>query len=501
MEKSRISGMRSGSKPLIVITTAIILSIIIMISLFIIYFNKVYSSVLEKDMEQIEWTSHYVTKLIHTEIQHSVDILQASEEIFHASEGTGQKGVQGSLQEIREGLHFEKIGVASLDGSSIDDTGVIRKLADPRLFESILNDQSYISNVLTASDDMVIAVPLHHGGQVVGALWGYLSISSIAESIEMDKEMHRYFQIVDDNGNYISHSGNVHAFAEDLNIWEEMKRYTFADGVTVESIHQDVVNGESGYFYFSFQNQGRYVTYEPLGINNWYVFSVVVESFLKDYVENIENIFVWLLIGLSVCVMAVFAIIAHFIRQVMKMIQMKNQEIQIKNSLLSTILKKTQDIPFEINLEQNLLFLYYQHPNESELDYQVIPDFTPDHLLEIGAIRQEGYDSYKTFYETVMSGGTAEPIVLDIWLNHRWDCNKIHALTVDREHVIGFLEDYNEQMKSERTIEAINLKNQIDPLTGLYNRETFIQKTEEILRSPDSNSPGVSALFLLDFFP
>ena len=132
MEKSRISGMRSGSKPLIVITTAIILSIIIMISLFIIYFNKVYSSVLEKDMEQIEWTSHYVTKLIHTEIQHSVDILQASEEIFHASEGTGQKGVQGSLQEIREGLHFEKIGVASLDGSSIDDTGVIRKLADPR---------------------------------------------------------------------------------------------------------------------------------------------------------------------------------------------------------------------------------------------------------------------------------------------------------------------------------------------------------------------------------
>ena len=406
MEKSRISGMRSGSKPLIVITTAIILSIIIMISLFIIYFNKVYSSVLEKDMEQIEWTSHYVTKLIHTEIQHSVDILQASEEIFHASEGTGQKGVQGSLQEIREGLHFEKIGVASLDGSSIDDTGVIRKLADPRLFESILNDQSYISNVLTASDDMVIAVPLHHGGQVVGALWGHLSISSISEKIEMDQEMHRYFQIVDDNGNYISHSGNVYAFAEDMNIWEEMKRYTFADGVTVESIHQDVINGESGYFYFSFQNQGRYVTYEPLGINNWYVFSVVVESFLKDYAENIEHIFVWLLAGLSVCVVAVFLIIGHFIRRVMKTIQIQNQEIQVKNSLLSTILKKTQDIPFEINLEQNLLFLYHQHPNESGLDYQVISDFTPDYLLKAGLIREEGYDSYKTFYETVMSGGT-----------------------------------------------------------------------------------------------
>lgn len=498
MEKSRTSGIRSGTRPLIIITTAIILSVVIMISLFIVYFNKVYNSVLEKDMEQIEWTSHYVTKLIHTEIQHSVDILRASEEMFHANEGSGPEGMRSSLQEIREGIHFEKMGVVSLDGTSMDDTGAIEQIGDSSLFESILNDQSYISNVLTVSDDMVIAVPLHHDGRIAGALWGHLSISSIAEKIEMDKEMHRYFQIVDDNGNYISHSGNVHSFAEDLNIWEEMKRYTFAGDVTMESIRQDILEGKSGYFYFSYQDQGRYVTYEPLGINNWYVFSVVVESFLKDYAENIETIFAWLLAGLSVCVIAVFAVIAHFIRQVMKTIQLQNQEIQVKNSLLSTILKKTQDIPFEINLEQNLLFLYHQHPNESELDYQVISDFTPDHLLETGAIRQEGYDSYKTFYETVMSGGTAEPIVLDIWLNHQWDCNKIHALTVDREHIIGFLEDYNEQMKRERTIEEINLKNQIDPLTGLYNRETFIQKTEESLRLPDNGNHGVSALFLLD---
>lgn len=498
MKKSNTSDLRSDTRPLVTITAAIIFSVIIMISLFAIYFNKVYSSVLQKDMEQIEWTSHYVTKLIHTEIQHSVDILRASAEMFHADEDSSPESMRSSLQEIREGLHFEKMGVTDLNGTSMDDTGAVGRIEDPELFETIQNDKSYISNVMTSSDDMIIAIPLHYDDQIVGALWGYLSISSIAESIEMDKEMHRYFQIVDDNGNYISHSGNVYAFAEDMNIWEEMKRYTFADGVTVESIHQDVVNGESGYFYFSFQNQGRYVTYEPLGINNWYVFSVVVESFLKDYAENIEHIFVWLLAGLSVCVVAVFLIIGHFIRRVMKTIQIQNQEIQVKNSLLSTILKKTQDIPFEINLEQNLLFLYHQHPNESGLDYQVISDFTPDYLLKAGLIREEGYDSYKTFYETVMSGGTAEPIVLDIWLNHKWDCNKIHALTVDREHVIGFLEDYNEQMKSERTIEAINLKNQIDPLTGLYNRETFIQKTEEILRSPDSNSPGVSALFLLD---
>ena len=496
MKQTKTPDVLSRTRPLAVIASAVLLAALIMVSLFAVYFNKVYTAVLEKDMEQIEWTSHYVTKLIHTEIQHSIDTLQASEEIFHQSKNVGLEEIQRSLHKIREDLHFEKMGVVGLDGTSMDDAGTIEQIEDPQLFEHILRGENYTSNVLAVSDNMLIAVPLCQGGQIVGALWSHLSISSISQSIEMDKELHRYFQIVDDNGNYISHSGNIHSFAEDLNIWKELERYTFTGEVTSESIKKDISEGRSGYFHFTYKNQGRYVTYEPLGINNWYVFSVVVESFLKDYAENIERIFVWLLTGLSVCVITVFAIIGHFISRVMKTIHLQNQEMQVKNSLLSMILKKTNDIPFEINLEQNLLFLYHHQLNEPDLDYQIISDFTPDHLLEAGIIRQEGYPSYKTFYETAMSGGTAEPIILEIWLNHKWDCNKVHALTVDRKHIIGFLEDYNEQFKSERTIEEINLKNQTDPLTGLYNRKTFIEKTEAALRLPVSQ--GVSALFLLD---
>ena len=65
--------------------------------------------------------------------------------------------------------------------------------------------------------------------------------------------MHRYFQIVDDNGNYISHSGNVYAFAEDMNIWEEMKRYTFADGVTVKVSTRTLSTANPDIFTFPFK--------------------------------------------------------------------------------------------------------------------------------------------------------------------------------------------------------------------------------------------------------
>lgn len=57
--------------------------------------------------------------------------------------------------------------------------------------------------------------------------------------IELDDRSHRYFQIIDDTGLYISDSGNVNSFAEDLNIWKELERYEIADGITVEQMVQE----------------------------------------------------------------------------------------------------------------------------------------------------------------------------------------------------------------------------------------------------------------------
>ena len=61
-------------------------------------------------------------------------------------------------------------------------------------------------------------------------------------------ESNRYFQIIDDTGLYISDSGNVNSFAEDLNIWKELERYEIADGITVEQIRENAESGRSGEF-------------------------------------------------------------------------------------------------------------------------------------------------------------------------------------------------------------------------------------------------------------
>lgn len=311
--------------------------------------------------------------------------------------------------------------------------------------------------------------------------------------------MHRYFQIIDDNGEYISKSGNVYSFAKNLNIWKELSRYQFEDGMSVKQIKENVEAGEKGYFYFSYKGEGRYVTYEPLGINNWYVFSVMVEDFFGDSVKKVEHVFARLLLGLSICIVFVMGIIGLFLYRTMRMIREQNQKLQVKNSLLSMILKKTNDIPFEINLQERKMFLYHNNIKTEEVDYEVISDITPDTLLAKDVIKKETWEKYTKAYQKLFKREKLDPLIIEMKINQKWNWYRIHTFLVDQNYMVGFFEDYNEIVSQDRKIKEIKKKNQTDPLTGLYTREYFIQTVEILLhQNKQKNISGISALFLLD---
>ena len=68
-EGRNTSVKKSGRKSILIISATIFLALVGMISFFYIYFGKIYDVMLKKDMEQIEWISYFVTKLIHEDIE------------------------------------------------------------------------------------------------------------------------------------------------------------------------------------------------------------------------------------------------------------------------------------------------------------------------------------------------------------------------------------------------------------------------------------------------
>lgn len=54
------------------------ISAVAILVIFYSNYNRIYKLLLEKDMEQIKFTSNYVTKLIQTEIENLLSELEAS---------------------------------------------------------------------------------------------------------------------------------------------------------------------------------------------------------------------------------------------------------------------------------------------------------------------------------------------------------------------------------------------------------------------------------------
>lgn len=225
----------------------------------------------------------------------------------------------------------------------------------------------------------------------------------------------------------------------------------------------------------------------------------MVEDFLGDSVKKVERIFTRLLLGLFICIVFVMGTIGIFVYRTMKTIRGQNQRLQVKNSLLSMILKKTNDIPFELNLQDKRVFLYHNNLEKEEMDYEIVQDISTETLVKEGVIKEASSSDYEESYQKLLKREQLEPIVMEMKIGEAWNWYRIHTFFVDQDYVVGFFEDYNEIAYQDKRIKEIKKKNQTDSLTGLYTRTYFIQKVEEILKKKHQmEEKDISALFILD---
>lgn len=484
------------------ITLAMIIMTVGMLAVFIRFSDIIHEETLDKEIQHLEMTSGYITKIIQLEMERCIEILKVSEETLCVSDNPLQDKMQEVLKEIEEKTDFNAIGIVNLEGESIDDNGIAGGLSDSEFIEKIKNGESYISDTLTSGEkevgQILVAVPLHNNGKIVGAIWGQYPVTVIAEKTDLTKDSDMYFQIIDSRGDYISRSGNRHALAEDVPLWEELKAYELSKGETIEKLQADVENHKSGTFHLEYKGEGRFVAYEPLGINNWYVFSILVEDSVNTYVDDVKHHSLNLLLCFSLFIAILFGIIGITGYRGRNMIKKQNKQLAVKTQLFKMILSKTKDVPFEIDLKKKRLKIYHHDLlTDSREECEIIEDFSLDAMLDSGRIRKKDMDKYKEMYKESIGGREANPYIFKIKVKNSWEWDKIHLLAVDNESMVGFFENYEEQIEKNRQIEEMDYKTKHDTLTGVYNRSAIGDEVETYLKTA-GETEGIFALFLLD---
>lgn len=491
----------------------VVLTLVLIASTVSFYgFNRsMYRTVSDENMKTVEELSEYVIRMFQIKVDECFSVLETSERFIDENSEIFDETIMERLKQVKNDFGFSAIGVVDLNGNAKNTEGVSRNIQDWEFFHQVLEGERFVSDVFDGEEseesNVLVAVPLHIGGKIQGAIYARYPVERMVHELYFGSSYSRYFQIIDSQGYYISQSNNKNALAKGSLVWDELELYTYSDGVTAETIRKQVESGGKGSFFLRYGDEGRYVSYEPLGINNWYVFSVVTEEEVSSLTSDVRGISLELLVRIVLCMVVLCLLAFYYIKRIYQIVREKNQELQLNNRMFHLALKRTNDILFEIDLSKKEVTFHSGMFENGQRIYR-LDQISPQVLLETERIQQSCYEQYNEFYKSILLQQEHAPVIVQLKLFAGYNWFKVVLLDFSEKnknpHVVGMLENYDDQKMKDLEIErrrkeAINLskKSKRDFLTNLYNREALQRGINDYLQN-STDFADIQAFFILD---
>lgn len=497
----KLSQMKVIKKVDILFIALLILASFLALLSFFDFNKSIYQSVIQHNKQHIQQLSSSVIQLFHSEVERCFSTLENTETFLDKNEQDEllSSSTIYQLNRIKKEYGFSLLGVVDQDGHTRTTDYTSFTTTNAEFLDQVFAGEYYISDVIqdNSKETMIlIAIPIEKEGVIIGALYAHYKVSNIVDRIDSLSSDSSYFQIIDSQGMYITKSTSSSLLADpsSKSIWPELEQYTYSSNYTPQKIKQALSHSESGFFAITSGSEQRFVSYQPLEINNWYVFAVSSTEEITAYTTTLKDVYFIFLLRIVLYLIFICSIVFYYIRRFYQIIQLKTQELMVYNHMFQLVLQKTNDIPFNIDLSKQEI-VFYSSNFESGKQTFSLSQIAPERLKEREFISEESYEEYKNLYHIVcvehQEPSNTATLHLKLLGGYTWF--KVILLATyqkaSNQNIVGVLENYEDQKIKDLEIErrkqeSLNLskKSERDFLTGLYNRETLQSKINQHLR-------------------
>ena len=497
----------------------VILVAIVLISSFSIYqFNKqAYEVILEKQEESMDNISEFITKSYKRKIKDMFEILNSATVILRndIENGQGKDVIIEEIKEIQSRNQFVRMGIVYPNGVGYTIDGKEIELGDRDFFQASIKGEKYISNLinieLSSEKLLLFSVPIEKDGQILGVLYGWYDSDQLMEEMDFDKDSPIYFLVLDSNGDYISKAQNKNVLVKDeTNFWVALKNNYYVDEDELQEIQSNMKNGKNGNFEFQNEMDTRYVNYEPLGVNEWYIVSLLVD---KD-VTSSTALFYSLAMKLLIKILFGFFLLGAFLYLYQKysnrIIREKNEQLASQNHILNLTLENTKDIPFELNVKEKTIVFFKNSLYKSQGEYKSF-QADVDELIRVGFLAEDSREEGRMFLEQVFSNQKGVEQVICVYFDgkERWVKVKMIDSYADNEKnlKIGVIMDFMEQKSQENRLQRkememkqLEKESSFDFLTKVWNRKKLEEEIDCYLKKITEDELQAFLIIDLDHF-
>lgn len=187
---------------------------------------------------------------------------------------------------------MKRIGFSLPDGTTYTTDKVVMNLTGVDNFERAIKGESLLTSAICDEADgkriNVYSVPVY--SQETGAILGVLSSVYYSEAFEdllsaQTFSGEGYTYIIDSQGNVVINSNHHNAIAGLENVFDYMARQGQSEA-EISAIRYNISKNNTNFFELFSENGTRYAVCMPMGVNNWYVLSVVP----KAVAEQTKNV-------------------------------------------------------------------------------------------------------------------------------------------------------------------------------------------------------------------
>lgn len=204
--------------------------------------------------------------------------------------------------------YFKRMGLILPNGTAYTTDGHISYFGDREYFKQAMKGQRSASDSLADKVDgeeiSVMAAPIFHKGYTVGVIFATQTQQQITEALSIESfGGEGYSYIITSDGRPVVKTSHPDSIGDYTNLYETLAQRGL-EPHKLESLRAGIQAGETGSLESTRDGSLRHLYYAPVGINDWYILSVIPSSVISQQSDRlIRNL------GFLVVLMVALAII------------------------------------------------------------------------------------------------------------------------------------------------------------------------------------------------
>lgn len=302
------------------LAVALILLFAILTFSMIFYIDKLNENFERELIRTLEEVSYQGAEAVRNEIESKekllsdlttmieVDTTQDSQVILQS--------VQQQLKPVIMGHDFFGMGVALKDGTAYSSTGSVYDVSEQMFFQEAIKGQSVISGRISNKQGQylnIYATPIYDkdSGEIDGVLYATYLTENFRSTMEISFfHGEGYSYLVEPNGDVVVDSMHATSFQDMTNVYTSMENSDERNVTSIEQLQNYMANNQSGKLIF-YNKIGKYMYCTPIGVNDWYLLTVVPVSVVDNQMDAVLRNTIILVVVLAGIFISLLALLIH----------------------------------------------------------------------------------------------------------------------------------------------------------------------------------------------